>query len=217
MTVKIDGTNGVLQAYDYEVLTTGFSYTFAAGTQTLVINPAATLASGTITMPVAPDDGMVITFSSTKQITALTVAGNGKTVVGGPTILPAGQAITLVYSSTNSSWYPITYVPQLISSTGLATAVQPIGVGQTWASQTRSLGTTYTNTTGRPIFIGVSFNQGGANRNPNAYIYVDGVVVGACSATSYAFLYQLTAVVPNGSTYLVNNSAGSLSYWAELR
>ena len=67
---KLDGTNGLIQQYDYQVLTTGFSYTFAAGTQVLVINPAGTLATGTITMPAAPADGMTITFSSTQTITA---------------------------------------------------------------------------------------------------------------------------------------------------
>ena len=73
MVAKIDGTNGVLQQYDYQVPTTGFSYTFAAGTTVLVMNPAGTLATGTITMPAAPADGMTISFSSTKTITALTV------------------------------------------------------------------------------------------------------------------------------------------------
>ena len=30
--MKIDGTNGLLQQYDYQTPTTGFSYTFAGGT-----------------------------------------------------------------------------------------------------------------------------------------------------------------------------------------
>ena len=44
MAAKIDGTNGLLQQYGYQVSTTGFSYTFAAGTTVLVMNPAGTLA-----------------------------------------------------------------------------------------------------------------------------------------------------------------------------
>ena len=32
--MKIDGTNGLLQQYDYQTPTTGFSYTFAGGTDT---------------------------------------------------------------------------------------------------------------------------------------------------------------------------------------
>ena len=106
MTAKIDGTNGLLQQYDYQVSTTGFSYTFAAGTTNLVMNPAGTLATGTITMPAAPADGMTITFSSTQAITALTVAGNtGQSIVGNPTSMSAGGATTLVYRLSNTTWY----------------------------------------------------------------------------------------------------------------
>jgi len=110
MTLKADGTNGILQQYDYQVLTTGFTYTFAAGTTVLVINPAGTLATGTITFPATPVDGMTVTFSSTQQITALTLAGNSKTIVSAATILPANQATTYVYRLSNTSWYPMSTV-----------------------------------------------------------------------------------------------------------
>ena len=111
MTAKIDGTNGVLQQYDYQVSTTGFSYTFAAGTNVLVMNPAGTLATGTITMPASPADGMTITFSSTQTITALTVNANtGQSIVSAATVLPARQATTYVYRLSNTTWYPMSTV-----------------------------------------------------------------------------------------------------------
>lgn len=109
MTLKVDGTNGLLQAYDYQVLTTGFSYTFASGTQTLIANPAGTLATGTITMPAAPADGMTITFSSTKEISTLTVNANtGQSITGTPGVLPANTAMSFVYRLSNTTWYPTT-------------------------------------------------------------------------------------------------------------
>jgi len=107
MTAVISGTNGLLQSYDYQVLTTGFSYTFAAGTQVLVINPAGTLATGTITMPAAPADGMTITVESTQQVTALTMSGNGGTVVGPAVQLIPNQPLSWVYRTSNTSWYPV--------------------------------------------------------------------------------------------------------------
>ena len=111
MTAKIDGTAGLLQQYDYQVPTTGFSYTFAAGTNVLVMNPAGTLAAGTITMPAAPADGMTITFSSTQTITALTVSANtGQSIVSAATVLPARQATTYVYRLSNTTWYPMSTV-----------------------------------------------------------------------------------------------------------
>ena len=125
MTAKIDGTNGVLQSYDYQVLTTGFSYTFAAGTQVLVAVPAGTLATGTITMPSAPADGMVITIQSSQQITALTVSANtGQTLVGTAVQLVPNQPLSWVYRLTNTTWYPFSggagRASPLVSGTSVA-------------------------------------------------------------------------------------------------
>lgn len=107
MTTKIDGNNGVLQSYDYQVLTTGFSYTFASGITTLIAQPAGTLATGTITMPGTPADGMVITFMSTQEVTAITIAGNSGQSIGGSqtTQLPANSAMSFVYRQSNTTWY----------------------------------------------------------------------------------------------------------------
>jgi hypothetical protein len=148
MTAKIDGTNGLIQQYDYQVLTTAFTYTFAAGTQVLVMNPAGTLATGTITFPAAPADGMTVTFSSTQIITALTLAGNGKTIVSAVTALLANQAASYVYRLSNTSWYPITD----LSAPGVTSAVAGNGItvsgatGAVTISQNFYTGTTATNT-----------------------------------------------------------------------
>ena len=136
MTAKLDGTNGLLQQYDYQVLTTAFTYTFAAGTTVLVINPAGTLATGTVTMPAAPADGMTISFSSTQIITALTVAGNtGQSIVGNPTTMNAGGGATFVYRLANTTWYAqsntaasSTGVPVLNVYTSSATWTKPATV-----------------------------------------------------------------------------------------
>jgi hypothetical protein len=149
MSAVISGTNGLLQSYDYQVLTTGFSYTFAAGTQVLVINPAGTLATGTITMPAAPADGMTITFSSSQQITALTMAGNGASINNAVTLLPAKTSVTYVYRATGTTWWPTQNVPGILTN-GMqffrldanlvganATGAQSIyGVGVTLAAST---------------------------------------------------------------------------------
>lgn len=107
MTAVLSGTNGLLQAYDRQVLTTAFTYTFAAGTQVLIIEPAGTLATGTITMPAAPADGMTITVESTQQVTALTMSGNGGTIVGPAVQLIPNQPLSWVYRLANTTWYPL--------------------------------------------------------------------------------------------------------------
>jgi hypothetical protein len=110
MAIALSGTSGLLQNYDYQVLTTGFTYTFTTA-NTLVINPAGTLATGTITMPASPLDGMTVTITSTKIITALTINGNtGQTINNAVTSLSAGQSASYIYRSASTAWFPFTSV-----------------------------------------------------------------------------------------------------------
>jgi hypothetical protein len=107
MVTKVDGNSGVLQSYDFQVLTTGFSYTFASGITTLIAAPAGTLATGTITMPGSPADGMVITITTTQEITALTINGNTGQSIGGTqvSLMAANSAMSFVYRQSNTTWY----------------------------------------------------------------------------------------------------------------
>ena len=149
MTAVLSGTNGLLQSYDYQTPTTGFSYTFAAGTQVLVMNPAGTLATGTITMPASPSDGMTITFSSSQQITALTLSGNGANINNAVTLLPAKTAVSYVYRATGTTWWPTQTVPGVLTNglqlyrlntdlvgANVTTAQSILGVGVTLAAST---------------------------------------------------------------------------------
>lgn len=101
------------------------------------------------------------------------------------------------------------------------TQTQGIGVGQTWQNVTssRAFGTNYTNTTGRPIFISV-YGSGQPNHG-QIEMYVDSVLIGrqgVISVASAAMHPTLSAIVPAGSVYRVNNVLGaSLVHWAELR
>lgn len=91
-----------------------------------------------------------------------------------------------------------------------------IGVGQTWQDVTgsRSMGTTYTNTTGKPIMVAITetIKQSGWN-----YIYVDGVVIGSFWNTNdYQEPVIKSFIVPANSNYRVAGDA-TLKTWAELR
>lgn len=107
MPVKVDGTNGVLQAYDFQVFSTGFAYMFPAGTTSLIAAPAGTLATGTITMPLSPSDGMVVSIATTQEITALTLNGNTGQSIGGTQTaqMPSNSAVSFVYRQANATWY----------------------------------------------------------------------------------------------------------------
>jgi hypothetical protein len=96
-----------------------------------------------------------------------------------------------------------------------------IGYDQTWQDVTASrvLGTTYTNTTGKPIMVSV--NVVGSPNNGSMYMTVNGVVLGyqGVAAVASAVMYAtMTAIVPPGATYsAASYIGGGLNLWSELR
>jgi hypothetical protein len=112
MTAVISGTNGLLQSVDYPTLTTGFTYNWPSGYTTAVFNPGGTLANGTINFPTSSlVEGMVITFSSSQQITALSLSGGSASIVGAVTSMSPKSGVTYVYRLANTTWYPTVTVP----------------------------------------------------------------------------------------------------------
>lgn len=92
-------------------------------------------------------------------------------------------------------------------------------IDHTWQDVTssRSLGTTYTNTTGRSIFVSVVCQSD--TGNPASEIFVNNVRVAFVADTGSVegrSDSQLTAIIPSGATYRVNSS-GIISLFAELR
>ena len=101
----------------------------------------------------------------------------------------------------------------------LAAAVGPLGVGQTWqdVSASRAFGTTYTNTTGRPIQVSLYVEATAANQT--ASLIVDTLTIGitgASGAANNGGYGQLMATIPSGSTYSVVSTAAARG-WKELR
>ena len=103
-----------------------------------------------------------------------------------------------------------------------------IGIGQTWQDVTseRHTGVTYTNTTGRPIFISVYMNSNAQGGSSAVEIFVDGKFVGGQYAGrmgGITVFLSARAIVPPGSTYSAKTSRtqeGShqdASSWLELR
>lgn len=84
-----------------------------------------------------------------------------------------------------------------------------IGVGQTWqdVSGSRVVGTTYTNSTGKPIQISVVSTA-------NAW----GVTINGASLITgglYSSAIWVHIIIPNGATYAL--SSGTIGKWLELR
>jgi len=102
-----------------------------------------------------------------------------------------------------------------------AIAAKSLGIGQTWQDVlgSRTSGTTYTNSTGKPIMVCVSGTTAAAAAG-GISATVDGVVVVTSTVYGPGASYQpsVTFVVPNGATYSATYSgSGSITTWAELR
>lgn len=85
--------------------TTGGTVTLSTANRRTILNPAGTLATLTINMPPTPANGQLQTVSTTQTLTALTVSGNGHTIIGQPTALTAGSAFTMTYDLATTTWY----------------------------------------------------------------------------------------------------------------
>ena len=99
-----------------------------------------------------------------------------------------------------------------ITSAKLTGDAIPVGVGQTWQNviSERSANVTYTNDTGRPIMVMIS-DYGTAS----VYLQINGdnaVIVH--QSNTYGGTSGISAVIPNGDTYLF--TAGASTWW-ELR
>ena len=115
-----------------------------------------------------------------------------------------------------------------LSSSGLTfsnSSTQTIGAGmgtggQTWQSVTgsRAIGTTYTNSTGYPIFVAISGTGGGANGLWG--VTLSGAITFYTPSTYTTSVWTCaTFVVPNGGTYALSQqgSNATLQNWSELR
>ena len=111
-------------------------------------------------------------------------------------------------------------LPATTGTVALTSQIVGVGIGQTWTDVTasRAAGTTYTNSTGKPIVVSIGGSQSGS------YTILT-ITVGGVTAASWALNLAsygatvgfLTAVVPNGTTYSYTITTGYLAYWSELR
>jgi hypothetical protein len=89
-----------------QVPLTGFSLTFGNSQTYMILNPAGTLATGTITMAPAPANGQRACTTDTQIQTAIVFAANsGQTIVGNPTAeATAPWTVCFTYVAASSAW-----------------------------------------------------------------------------------------------------------------
>lgn len=140
-------------------------------------------------------------------------AANSATVVYSPTARTnvAYRVVGLVRSTqaTAGTWAT---APSLIQGQGgnALSSMMSLGYGQTWQSVTgsRSVGTTYYNSTGKPITIQIAANSTGAATT---------LVVNGTTVVNTTVLGPHTYTIPIGQSYLLSAAGGGVNYWNELR
>ena len=148
---------------------------------------------------------MSITLNGTTGITTPDLTSAAPMDVGGSAVLTSASSLSSANLADDS-----------ITSAKLTGDAVPIGVGQTWQNLTASRavnGTTYYNTTGKPIqlFVGVSVISA-----QSSAMTIDGVNVGQTyNGNGTSIQAVMSAVIPNNSSYSV--SGGSIVKWSELR
>lgn len=97
-----DGVQG-----SYNVPLTGFTRVMAPEQSVLTLDPAGTLATGTVTLPATLSDGKVVTIFSSQTITALTInTSNGATFVPAVvTTLAANASVSYWYDKALNQWH----------------------------------------------------------------------------------------------------------------
>lgn len=101
-------------------------------------------------------------------------------------------------------------------SGNIAIATEGLGVGQTWQNLTasRSLATTYTNSTGKPIMVSVTWEQ---SNQGEMTLTVGGLAVDRGRQNQVGGGAAVQAIIPTGATYSVTSTGNSIVNWMELR
>jgi hypothetical protein len=118
-------------------------------------------------------------------------------------------------------WTKVKNKPSTVAGFGISDV---LGIGQTWQNLTasRASGTTYTNSTGKPIFVSINLNTNAAGL-AYAYVNLNGVDIGYLgqgSGGSPNTLYSsfCTLVIPSGATYKATiTGSANFGGWFELR
>jgi hypothetical protein len=166
----------------------------------------------TITLNVASHTFVSGDYIEVGGLTATTNIPNGVHLVASVTATTI--VFTYALTPTGTAGVSSATVKGYMTANG---RVEGIGVGQTWQNVTasRALGTTYTNTTGKPIMVAITLVQTSQGTSKLVIDSIDNQYITTVSSGSLS----LVAIIKAGSSYSAVNvtSGATLNRWMELR
>jgi hypothetical protein len=205
----------------------------------VVVPSTATL--GTINATQSRIIVLAIDNAGTVELAVVNIAGGNSldetALISTTAISAAATANNVIYSTTARTNVPFRVVGYIESTQATAgtwatapstiqgaggdalSTMSGLGYGQTWqdVKASRVVGTTYYNTTGRPIFVSIQGTQSALNGSNS--LTVGGVVVSQMQAYAVNAVLFNCALVPPGASYSAGTVIGTNtpSVWAELR
>lgn len=182
----------------------------------LALNNAGTIELAVVNIAGGND----LTETGLISTTAITSGASAANVIYSTTARTAITYRVVGYvESTQATAGAWATAPSLIQGQGgqALASMSSIGYGQTWQNLTasRSLGTTYYNTTGRPISLSININS---TLGSQLGLTVNGLGVDQTTSSAGGYIGVLRAIVPPGGSYVATSASGTPTIgWFELR
>jgi len=221
-------------------LTSGTINTRTVGAAISVVVPS-TATLGTVSATASRLALLAIDNAGSVELAIINLAGGTNldetTLISTTAISAAATANNVAYSTTARANVPFRVVgfidiseavagtwassPTAIQGAGgqSLTALSTLGSGQTWQDVTgsRVFGTTYYNTTGKPILISVT-GVGAAIAAVYVGMWINGIEIGIGGTYGQSAFANVTYIVPPGASYKATNDYNAnLNKWFELR
>jgi hypothetical protein len=213
-------------------VTTGILTLSATGTGTLALGMSITgtgVPSGTYVKALLSGTlgaaGSTYSTNITTAVASTTISGSAGTGVYTTTAVTASPFRVVGYvESTQATAGTWASAPSTIQGQGgqALAAMSSLGYGQTWqvltVGTTRVAGTTYYNTTGKPIVVEISAAAPGAGAIGSALV-INGVTMplNTTSSGGGGYYTYRNSIIPLGASYSFTCGTSSLAYWSELR
>jgi hypothetical protein len=215
-------------------LTSGTINTRTVATAISVVVPS-TATLGTVSAQQSRLVVIALDNAGTVELAVVNISGGTNldetTLISTTAIIAGSNSASVVYSTTARTSLPFRVVGYIESTQATAgtwatapstiqgqggqalAAMSSLGYGQTWQAVTRTSGTTYYNTTGKPIAANYSFT---VSSSIAVYLTINTIAV-PMSVNGAGAVTAGSVIIPAGATYVITvTGAGTISTYVSI-